>query len=333
LIVFNLIIYESYGGYYTMDKKYVIGLDLGGTKICGALADLEGNVLSKYTLPTDAFEGEKAVLDRMTNIISRVAEEAGKSFKEIKAIGIGSPGPLDAKRGMLLDPVNLPFRNFNLVEAIINKFDIPTYLENDGNVAAIGEFLFGAGKGTENMVYVTASTGIGGGAVINGRLYKGSTSNALEIGHTTIDPTGPKCKCGNTGCAEMFASGTAIGRQGREAVESGVKTSLSSYENVTSYEVFKEAEKGDKVASDILNKSLGYLGICVANTITSFDPEVVVIGGGVSKGGEIVFDRVREVVNERCFKSMAESCKIVPAGLGTDAGVIGAVALAITESR
>jgi glucokinase len=316
-----------------MDKRYVIGIDLGGTKICGALADLEGTVLSMNTISTDAFEGEEAVLDRIISVILKVAEDSGKSLDEVKAIGIGSPGPLDAKRGMLLDPVNLPFRNFNLVGAIKDKFNIPTYLENDGNVAAIGEYLFGAGRGTQNMVYITVSTGIGAGAVINGRLYKGSTSNALEIGHTTIDPTGPKCKCGNTGCAEIFASGTAIGRQGKEAVESGFETSLKNYKNITSYEVFKEAENGDEVAIDILNKSLNYLGISVANTITSFDPEVVAIGGGVSKGGHIVFDKVKEVVKERCFKAIAENCKIVPAGLGTDAGVIGAVALAITESK
>lgn len=316
-----------------MKKNYFIGIDLGGTKISGALSDLEGNVMSSYTVPTDAFEGEAAVLDRMISVALRVTEESGINLEEVKAIGIGSPGPLDAKRGMLLNPVNLPFRNFKLVEAIVNRFGIPTYLENDGNAAAIGEYLFGAGKGTENMVYITVSTGIGAGAVINGKLYKGSTSNSLEIGHTTIDPTGPKCKCGNTGCAEVFASGTAIGRQGKEAVEAGLETSLRNYENITSYEVFKEAEKGDKIASEILNKSLNYLGICVANVITSFDPEVVAIGGGVSKGGQIVFDKVREVVKERCFESMVESCKIVPAGLGTDAGVIGAVALAITESR
>lgn len=316
-----------------MEKKYVIGIDLGGTKIYGAFADLEGNILSKYTIPTEASEGEKAVLDRIIGVISRVAEDSGKRLGEVKAIGIGSPGPLDAKKGMLLDPVNLPFRNFNLVGEIKDRFNIPTYLQNDGNVAAIGEYLFGAGKGSDNMVYVTVSTGIGGGAVINGKLYTGATSNALEIGHTTIDPTGPKCKCGNTGCAEILASGTAIGRQGREAVEAGFETGLKKYNTITSYEVFKEAEKGDKVASDILNRSLNYLGICVANTITNFDPEIVAIGGGVSKGGQIVFDKVREVVNQRCLKAMAENCRIVPAGLGTDAGVIGAVALAITESR
>jgi glucokinase len=316
-----------------MDRKYVVGIDLGGTKISGAFADLEGNVLSQYTIPTSASEGANAVLDRIIAVINRVIEESGKGIEQISAIGIGSPGPLDSKRGIIIESANLPFKNFNLVAPVKDRFKVPVYLENDANVAAIGEYLFGAGKGTENMVYITVSTGIGGGAVINGRLYKGSTSNALEIGHTTIDPEGPRCNCGNYGCAEAFASGTAIGRQAKEAVAANLDTSLKNYENVGSYEVFREAEKGDRVATDILEKSLKYLGICIANVITSFDPEVVAIGGGVSKGGEIVFDRVKEVVHTRCLKTMAESCRIVPTGLGADAGVIGAVALAITENR
>ena len=183
------------------------------------------------------------------------------------------------------------------------------------------------------MVFITVSTGIGGGAVLNGKIYRGNTCNALEIGHSTIDKDGPRCNCGNYGCAEALASGTAIARFAREAVEIGQTTSLSSYEKITSYEVFKEAEKGDSVAVNILNKSLNYLGICVANVITSFDPEMVIIGGGVSKGGAIVFDKIKAVVQERCFKAMWENTKIVPAALGTDAGVIGAVALAIMESK
>jgi glucokinase len=316
-----------------MDKKYVIGVDLGGTKICGAFSDFEGNVLSMHTISTNAHEGENAVLGRIISVIEKVIEDSGKGIDEVKAIGIGSPGPLDSKRGIIIETSNLPFKNFNLVQPIVDKYGVPTYLENDANVAAVGEYLFGAGKGTENMIYVTVSTGVGGGAILNGKLYKGSTSNALEVGHTTILPNGPKCGCGNYGCTEALASGTAIARQAREAVESGVHTGLSNYEKVTSYEVFREAEKGDEVAADILENSLTYLGICVTNLISSFDPELVVIGGGVSKGGEIVFEKVKEVVKKRGLKAMVEACDIVPAGLGTDAGVMGAVALAITESK
>lgn len=316
-----------------MDKNYVIGIDLGGTKISGAISDLQGNILSQYTTPTLAEEGEDAVLNRIIKVIEKVMGDANKGTDAIKAIGIGSPGPLDAKKGIIITTPNLPFENFALVEPIQKKFGIHTYLDNDANVAAIGEYVFGAGKGTKNMVFVTVSTGIGGGAIINGYIYRGNTCNALEIGHTTLVEDGPRCNCGNYGCAEALASGTAIGKRAKEAIENGAKTSLTNYEKVTSYEVFVEAKKGDKVAADIIDKCLNYLGICIANIVNTFDPEMVIIGGGVSKAGDIVFDKVKEVVNKRAFKAIAESCKIVPAGLGTDAGVIGSVALALLESK
>lgn len=316
-----------------MSKEYVIGIDLGGTKISGALSDVDGNVLSQYTISTNAFEGEEIVLNRVISVIEKVMEDGGKNSEDIKAIGIGSPGPLDAEKGIIITTPNLPFKNFKLVEPIKNRFGIPAYLDNDANVGAIGEFVFGAGQGTKNMIFITVSTGIGGGAILNGQIYRGNTSNALEMGHMTVEKNGPQCNCGNYGCVEALASGTAIGRIAREAILNGEDTILKNYENVTSYEVFQAAKQGDEVASKILDTSLNYLGICVANMITIFDPEMVIIGGGVSKGGDIVFDKVREIVNTRCFKSMAESCKIVPAGLGTDAGVMGAVALAVIESK
>lgn len=191
--------------------------------------------------------------------------------------------------------------------------------------------MFGAGKGTENMVFITASTGIGGGAVINGKLFRGTTGNALEIGHTIVANEGPRCGCGNIGCAEALGSGTAIGKRAKEAVDTNVETSLKNYENVTSKEVFKEAANGDRVAKNILETSLNYLGIAVANTITNFDPEKVVIGGGVINGGSIVLDTIRRVVGERALKTFVDSCTVEKAVLGGKAGVLGAAALAITE--
>lgn len=316
-----------------MENKYVIGIDLGGTKISGAVANFKGDMLSQYTIPTKAEEGESAVLQRIIAVVEKVIEESNVDKEKIVSIGIGSPGPLDAKKGMIITTPNIPFKNFNIVKPLVDRFNIATYLDNDANVAAIGEYAFGSGKGTDNMVFITVSTGIGGGAVLNGKIYRGNTCNALEIGHMTLEKDGPRCNCGNYGCAEALASGTAIAKAAREQVEKGLNTSLSNYKKITAYEVFREAEKGDTVAQNVLNKALNYLGICVANIITSFDPEVVIIGGGVSKGGNIVFEKVNEVVKKRCFKAMFESTKIVPAALGTDAGVKGAVALAIMESN
>lgn len=314
-------------------KKYVIGVDLGGTKISTAISTIEGNILANVVLPTKAEEGEVAVLGRIMQSIDEVIVGSSTSIDEVEAIGIGSPGPLDAKKGIIITTPNLPFKDYNLVQPLKEKYNIPVYLDNDANAAAIGEYMFGAGKGKESIVYFTVSTGVGGGAVLDGKVYRGHTSNALEIGHTTVNPNGPRCNCGNLGCLEAMSSGTAIAKKGKEAVSTNVETSLKKYDTVTSYEVFKEAEAGDEVAKDIIDNALTYLGIGVANAIATFDPEMIIIGGGVSKAGDIVFDTVKKVVNKRCFKSMAESCEIVPAGLGSDAGVVGAVALAIIESR
>ena len=302
-----------------MEKKYVVGVDLGGTKIYTALVDLEGNIIKEKTVETLAHEGEQAVMGRIVDTINYVIDGTDKDL--IKSIGIGSPGPLDVKNGIIIENSNLPFKNFAIVKTIKETYDLPTYLDNDANVATLGEFMFGAGKGTENMVFITASTGIGGGAVLNGKLFRGSTGNALEVGHMTVATEGPRCGCGNLGCAEALGSGTAIGKRAKEAVLSNVVTSLKNYENVTAKEVFKEAANGDRVAKNILNTSLTYLGIAVANTITNFDPEKVVVGGGVVNGGDIVIDTIRNVVEERCMAAFVENCTIEKAVLGGKAGV------------
>ena len=312
-----------------MEKKYVVGVDLGGTKIYTALVDLDGNIIKEKTVETLAHEGEQAVLGRIIDTIDYVTEGTDKNL--IKSIGIGSPGPLDVKNGIIIENSNLPFKNFAIVKTIKEKYDLPTYLDNDANVATLGEFMFGAGKGTENMVFITASTGIGGGAVLNGKLFRGATGNALEVGHMTVSTEGPRCGCGNLGCVEALGSGTAIGKRAKEAVSTNVTTSLKNYDNVTAKEVFKEAANGDRVAKNILNTSLTYLGIAVANTITNFDPEKVVVGGGVVNGGDIVIDTIRNVVEERCMAAFVENCTIEKAVLGGKAGVLGAAALAITE--
>ena len=312
-----------------MSKKYVVGLDLGGTKIYTALVDLNGTIIKEKVVETLAFEGEEAVINRLMDTIDYVIEGTDKEL--IKAIGIGAPGALDLKEGIVIESPNLPFENFELVGKIRARYDLPTYLDNDANVATLGEYKFGAGKGTENMIYMTVSTGIGGGAILNGKIFRGSTGNALEIGHTTISQERTRCGCGNIGCAESLASGTAIGKRAKEAVNSNAETSLKNYDDVTSKEVFIEAANGDRVAKEILNTSLTYLGITVANIITTFDPEKVVIGGGVINGGDIVLETIKEEVAKRCMKVFVDSCSIEKAKLGGQAGVLGAAALAIME--
>ena len=314
-----------------MDKKYVVGVDLGGTKIYTALVDLEGNVKNEVVIKTEAEKGDISVLNKILGTIDTVLNNI--DINDVLAIGVGSPGPLDVKNGLIVYTPNLPFKNFNIVKPIKEKYNLPTYLDNDANVATLGEFMFGAGKGTENMVFITASTGIGGGAIINGKLFRGSTGNALEVGHMTVMKGGPRCGCGNDGCGESLGSGTAIGRSAKEAVKSNAMTSLKDYSEVTAKEVFEEAKKGDRVASEILTNALSYLGITIANVANAFDPDMIVIGGGVVNGGDIVLETIKKEVKNRCLRSISSNCKIEKAMLDGKAGMLGAAALAILETK
>lgn len=311
-------------------SKFYIGVDLGGTKIYTALATGDGEILKETIVPTEASKGHEQIVDKIKDSIKFVAD--GRDMSEIKAIGIGSPGPLEVKKGIIAEPPNLPFRNYNIVSELKGEFGVPVFLDNDANAATLAEHAFGAGVGTENMVFITASTGVGGGAVLNGKIYRGSTSNALELGHTTVKYDGPVCGCGNRGCVESLASGTAISKFANKRLN-GNTSSLASYEEVTAKEVFEEAVKGDLLASQVVKESIGYLGVAVANAANAFDPDMIVLGGGVINGGEIIFDIINEEMKERCLNTILENCKVVPAKLGGKAGVLGAIALAIVESK
>lgn len=311
--------------------KYYIGVDLGGTKIYTALANENGEILNEMILPTEADRGAEQIIEKIKESILFVSK--GIEKEEIKAIGLGSPGPLDVKNGIIAEPPNLPIRNYNIVSDLENEFGIKVYLDNDANAATLAEYTFGAGKGTENMVFITASTGVGAGAVLNGKLYRGSTSNALELGHTTVKYDGRVCGCGNKGCVESLASGTAIRNIAVDAIKGGEETSLKKYQEVTSKEVFLEAENGDVLSKKIIRESIGYLGVAVANAANGYDPDMIVIGGGVINAGQIVFDIIDEEMQNRCLKTILANCKVKKAALGGRAGVLGAVALAIVESK
>lgn len=314
-----------------MDKKYVVGVDLGGTKIFTALVDLNGKIVKEIEVKTEADKGSQAVLNKIISTIDNVIQ--GISIEDIKAIGVGSPGPLDVKKGVIIYTPNLPFKNFNIVEPIKEKYKVETYLDNDANVATLGEYIFGAGKGTNNMIFMTVSTGIGGGAIINGSLFRGSTANALEIGHMTINKDAARCGCGNVGCAEAMASGTAIMKLAKEAVSSNAITTLKNYSHITTKDVFIEAEKGDKISKEIIDRSLTYLGITVSNIANIFDPDVIVVGGGVSNAGKIVFDKINDEVEKRTLRVIKDNAIIKKAELGGKAGVLGAAALAMLEGK
>ncbi|OFI06929.1 glucokinase [Clostridium acetireducens DSM 10703] len=316
-----------------MEKNYFIGIDLGGTKINGILMDSRCNILSKYMIYTKASKGEKAVLNRIMLVIDNLINYSKKNIKDIKCIGIGAPGPLNRKTGIILNTPNLPFKNFNIIETIKKIYNIPVVLDNDANVAVLGEYIFGSGKGYKNLIYITVSTGVGAGAIINGKIYRGSTSNALEIGHMTIMPKGPKCNCGNYGCLEALASGTSMEKLANKLVKKKhINTSLKKYNNITTYEIFNEAKNGDIISNEIIDSALEFLGIGISNIITIFNPEAVIIGGGITNIGDRLFDIVKREVKKRCFENLYNNCSIIPSKLGKDSGAIGAATLALMES-
>lgn len=313
-----------------MENLYV-GVDLGGTKIYTALSTESGEFLKDTIVKTEASKGQEHIVKKIKDSIRHVLE--GVDIEKVKAIGIGSPGPLDIKNGIIAEPANLPFVNFPIVNELFKEFKTQVYLDNDANVATLAEYMFGSGKGSENMVYVTASTGIGGGAILNGKIYRGSTSNALEVGHTTVDISGRRCGCGNNGCVEALASGTAIMKNAQDAVKSRVKTTLKKYEKLSAKEVFIESNLGDEVSKEILENALTYLGISIANYANMLDPDVIVVGGGVSEGGDIVFEIIEREMKKRCLGPILKNCKVVKSSLKGKSGVLGAVALAIVESK
>ncbi len=306
----------------------VIGIDIGGTKISIGIADMNSSMLSRYerSTPQDPNEGVEWILAK----IADWHKKQDNRFQRIYGIGIGCAGPLDKEAGMVLHSPNLPkWIDYPISEALREEYDVPVFLENDANLAALGEHRLGAGRGMENIVYITVSTGIGGGIIANGKLVTGVGGSAGEIGHMTIKEDGPDCNCGSKGCLETLASGTAIVRMAAEWIKNSDKPSMMRklvgiQGMLTAELVAKAASNGDEAAEEIIHKAMGYLGIGVANVVTTLSPEAVVIGGGVAKIGETLFKKVNEVVRERVRLVPVEKVKIIPASLAPDSGLYGA---------
>jgi glucokinase len=316
-------------------RQLVVGIDLGGTKIYTALVDRAGTILAHDFRATVASEGPDAVIARMVDAAGQVMALAGVGADQIDAVGVCAPGPLDLAAGLVLSPPNLPgWDRVPLAARIGAALGIPTLLENDANAAALGENRFGAGRGTQHMIYVTASTGIGGGLILDGKLYHGTNGMAGEIGHQTILDQGPLCGCGNRGCLEALASGTAIARRARESVARGVPTLIAQLceghpERVSAKLVAQAADRGDAEARMILSQAMDYLGIGMANLVNLFNPELIVIGGGLTNLGEGLFGPVRRAIERNAFRSAAAAVRVVPADLGENAGALGAAAVAL----
>ncbi len=321
------------------EKKWVIGVDLGGTNIVVGVLPMDGGdgeVLALRTVTTEAQRGAKFVVDRIVGLINEVREEilsrSGGAPEDFAGVGIGSPGPVDRATGTVINTPNLGWRNFPLRDLIANGVGLPATLDNDANCATYGEWWLGAGRNVDTLVGLTLGTGIGGGIVLNGEIFHGVSDAAGEIGHMTIDSTGRKCKCGNYGCLEAYASGPAIAARAVEGLEAGTESLLPALvsgrlENVTAATVYEAVVLGDPYANEVMRDTAKILGAGVANIINVLNPEMVVIAGGVTRAGDQLFVPLRAEVRRRAFKSAEERCQIVSGKLPGTAGVIGAAAV------
>ena len=295
-------------------------------------------IAREYSL-TLADEGPQAVINRILSAIDHLLSQSNIESSELGSISIAAAGVIDVDRGVITLSPNLPgWYDIPLRDIVRERYGVNTFLINDASAAALGEHHFGAGKGVDNLIYLTVSTGIGGGIIINGRLYTGLCGSAGEIGHMTIDINGPKCNCGNIGCLETLASGTAVAKEAIRRISQGEKSSITEIvdgeiENITAEEVSLAAQGGDSLASEVILKAANYLGVGMVNLVNIFNPEMIIVGGGMAKMGDLLLNPARQVVRERAFSLSAQAVCIVPAQLGDDAGVLGAAIFAFQQKQ
>ena len=311
-----------------MCMSHTVAVDIGGTHIRVALYE-PNSITPVAHQRTRSRANEPGVYDRLEQAIESIWPQDG-----VRAIGIASPGPLDPHTGTILATPNIPeWQNFPLTAKLSQRFNVPAYLDNDANMAGLAEYQYGAGKGHENLVYLTISTGIGGGVISHGCLLQGFHGMGAELGHMTIDPNGPMCGCGKRGHIESFSSGPSIARYVNEQLAAGQKSSLQSQPVAGTVQIAEAARAGDALAISAFERAGHYLGIAVANYLAIFDPSILIFGGGVSQVGELLFKPFEESLRKHTFHPhYLDNLVITKAALGDDAGLLGALALARMKS-
>ncbi|SDU30768.1 ROK family protein [Jiangella alkaliphila] len=309
----------------------VLGLDIGGTKLAVGVVTPDGAVHGLIVEPTRRWEGPDAVLPRLFDLGHRAVAAAGLG-RPIDAVGISCGGPLDSAAGVLISPPHLPgWIDVPVGELTRQEFGVPTYLENDATAAALGEHRFGAARGVSTMIYLTISTGVGGGAVIGGRLHRGAAGNGGELGHVMVRPGGRLCTCGRRGCLEAYVSGTNIADRAAEGLRAGLGSgsSLRSADPLTAADVAAAARDGDALARQIWTETTDVLGQALTDLVNVFEPELVVLGGGVTRAGAMLLDPVAATVAREAMPPAAKAVRVVLAGLGDVVGVVGAGVVAL----
>ena len=315
----------------TLSEQWIVGVDLGGTTTKLAFINLNGEILHKWEIPTDNSDEGQNITTNIANAIDSKLVELKEQKAKLIGIGMGAPGPIDNEKGVVLNVVNLGWKdNFPLQESLHSLTDLPVEIENDANCAALGEMWDGAGSGARDLVCVTLGTGVGGGVIANGNIVRGINGAAGEIGHITSKPFGgAPCNCGKSGCLETIASATGIVRLAEDEfsnAEAKGQLALIFAENgrVTAKDVFDCARKGDELAKKLVDEVAFHLGFALANIANTLNPEKIVLGGGVSRAGDILLDAVKVNFSMYAFSAVRESTTLALATLGNDAGVIGA---------
>ncbi len=310
----------------------VLGLDVGGTKLAAGVVRGDGTVLSRVVEPSRVDEGPHAMVARHLEMGRKAADASGLGWDAIAAVGIACGGPLDPLRGVIQSPLSLPgWDDLPLTRMVSEALERPTVVDNDATLGALAEWWFGAGRsrGVRNLVYLTISTGVGGGLILDGRVYRGAAANAGELGHLTIDYRGRPCACGRRGCVEAYCSGTNIAARAREALASGDASVLREASPLTARDVADAAAAGDPLARAIWDETTDMLGSAIANILDAFNPELVVLGGGVTRAGAQLLDPVRETGLRLAMPPARNAADVVLAELGDDLGIVSAAAVAL----
>jgi glucokinase len=308
----------------------VLAIDLGGTKIAAALISSDNRVTDKAHSLTLVSEGLQPVTSRIFSMIDRLLSQSNTDPARLYGIAIAAAGAIDTDKGLITSSPNFPgWLNVPLRDMVRKRYGVDTRLVNDASAAALAEHRLGAGRGAANLIYITVSTGIGGGIIVNGELYSGTSGCAGEIGHMTIDTNWPECSCGNAGCLEVLASGKAVAGEAKRRIREGEQSRLTDIvsgdlEGITAEKVAMAAQGGDRLAMEVISRAATYLGVGMVNLVNIFNPEMIIVGGGLSKMGELLLGPAREVVRQRAFPLCAGAVRIVTTGLGDDAGVLGA---------
>ena len=312
-----------------MPEAAAIGIDLGGTQVRVALVQ-GGQVLARAAEPTDVAGGPKVVLEQVARLMDRVLPRSERHH--LGGVGVSSPGPLDSQSGTILGIPTLPgWAGLPLRDILAQRTGLPVVLENDGIAAAFGEWQYGAGRGLMHLVYVTVSTGVGGGVILDGRVLRGRRGMAAHVGHMPLAVDGPRCTCGALGCFEAFAAGSALARAARRAVAAFPQSRLASAAPpaaLAAQHVAVAARQGDPVALKLLADEARYLGLGFASLIHLYSPEVVIMGGGVSQAFDLLSDGIHAVIRGRAMEAFKD-VPVLKAGLGENSGLIGAAALAL----